>query len=76
MELGNFAKLFIFIGLFFLLLGVSLFIGGKIPFLGRLPGDIMLERKNFTLYFPIVTCALLSIILTILIWLFNTVFRK
>ncbi len=76
MEFSNFAKLFIFIGLFFLLLGVSLFLGGKIPFFGRLPGDILLEKKNFTLYFPLATCALLSILLTLLLWLFSTFLRR
>ena len=69
MELDNSAKLFIFIGLFFTLLGVSLFIGEKIPFLGRLPGDIVLEKKDFKLYFPLATRALLSIILSLFFWL-------
>ncbi len=67
----DFIKLFVFIGLLFLLLGLCLFIGGKIPFIGKLPGDIMLEKKNFNLYFPFATCALLSIALTSLFWLFG-----
>ncbi|HHT9133907.1 MAG TPA: DUF2905 domain-containing protein [Candidatus Avalokitesvara rifleensis] len=71
MELDNSAKLFIFIGLFFMLLGLSLFIGEKIPFLGRLPGDVVLEKKDFKLYFPLATCALLSIILSLFFWLFG-----
>ncbi|MFQ5862201.1 MAG: DUF2905 domain-containing protein [Candidatus Brocadiales bacterium] len=76
MELGNFGKLFIFVGLFFLLLGVSILVGGKIPFVGRLPGDILLEKKNFTLYFPFATCALLSVVLTLLLWLFGGFLKR
>ncbi len=67
----DFVKLFVFIGLLFLFLGLCLFIGGKIPFIGKLPGDILLEKKNFKLYFPFATCALLSIVLTSLFWLFG-----
>ena len=39
--------------------------------LGRLPGDIMFERGNTTIYFPVVTCVLLSIVLSLVLWLFN-----
>jgi len=39
--------------------------------LGRLPGDIAIERPNFRLYFPWVTCLLISVVLTLLIWLFR-----
>jgi hypothetical protein len=39
--------------------------------LGRLPGDIVVERPNFRLYFPWVTCLLISVVLTLLIWLFR-----
>lgn len=67
----DFIKLFVFIGLLFLLMGLCLFIGGKIPFIGKLLGDIILEKKNFNLYFPFATCALLSIALTSLFWLFG-----
>jgi hypothetical protein len=39
--------------------------------LGRLPGDIVVERKNFSFYFPIVTCLLLSAVLTLILWFIN-----
>jgi Protein of unknown function (DUF2905) len=39
--------------------------------LGRLPGDIAIERPNFRLYFPVVTCLLISVVVTLLIWLFR-----
>ena len=39
--------------------------------LGRLPGDIVIERDNFTFYFPLVTCILLSLVLSLVLWVFN-----
>ncbi len=39
--------------------------------LGRLPGDVVIERPHFRLYFPIVTCLLISVVVTLLIWLFR-----
>ncbi|MBZ0170443.1 MAG: DUF2905 domain-containing protein [Kofleriaceae bacterium] len=50
--------------------GLLLFIG-KVPFIGRLPGDIYIQRKNFSFYFPLTTSILLSILLTILFSLFR-----
>lgn len=58
-------------GAVIVLVGAVLFLSGKIPWLGRLPGDIMIERKNFTFYFPLATSILLSILLTILFWFFG-----
>jgi hypothetical protein len=60
-------KMFIFVGLFVLLLGLIMtFVPRlRIPFLGRLPGDIRIERERFSFYFPIVTCIVLSVLLTI-----------
>ena len=62
-------KMLILMGLFVLLVGLILTFAPRlsIPFLGRLPGDIRIEREGFRLYFPIVTCILLSIILTLLL---------
>ncbi len=53
-------------------IGALLFFGAKLPFrLGRLPGDIVHRGEHSTLYFPIVTCLLLSIALSLVFWLFN-----
>ncbi len=62
-------KMLILMGLFVLLLGLVMTFAPRlrIPFLGRLPGDIRIEREGFRFYFPIVTCILLSIILTLLL---------
>jgi hypothetical protein len=70
--LGPLGKMLILLGVFIILIGILLVIGEKIPWIGRLPGDIIIRKKNFTLYFPIVTSILISIILT----LFFTLFRK
>jgi hypothetical protein len=59
MEFSNLAKISIFTGRSFLLLGFVLLVGGEIPFIGSLPGDILLERQDFRLYFPLATCTLL-----------------
>jgi len=62
-------KMLILMGLFILLVGLILTFAPRlrIPFLGRLPGDIRIEREGFGCYFPIVTCILLSILLTLLL---------
>jgi hypothetical protein len=52
-------------------IGVLLLVGDKIPWMGRLPGDIMIKREKFTFYFPIVTCIIISIILTLVFSLFR-----
>jgi uncharacterized membrane protein YkgB len=66
--LGALGKLLILLGVLIIVIGVLLLIGEKMPWLGRLPGDIIIRKKNFTFYFPIVTSILISIILTLLFW--------
>ena len=70
--LGALGKLLILLGVFIILIGFLLLLGEKIPWVGRLPGDIIIRKKNFTLYFPLATSILISILLT----LFFTLFRK
>jgi len=62
-------KLLIILGGFILVVGLFLSLGFRIPFLGKLPGDISIDRCNVHFYFPIVTCVLVSIVLTLLSWL-------
>ena len=45
--------------------------GGRIPFLGRLPGDIHVQRDNWSFYFPLTTSILVSIVLTLVLWFFS-----
>jgi hypothetical protein len=63
---GPLGKLLILLGVFIILIGFLLLVGEKIPWIGRLPGDIIIRKKNFTFYFPIVTSIIISIILTLL----------
>jgi len=68
---SEFAKILITLGVVFIFLGLLLFAAGKLPFLGRLPGDIYIKKGNFSFYFPLVTSIILSIILTILLNIFR-----
>lgn len=68
---GPLGKMLILLGVFIILVGLFLLLGEKIPWVGRLPGDIIIRKKNFTFYFPIVTSILISIILTLLFALFR-----
>ena len=69
-------KLLIVVGLMLAVVGAVLYAGSKLPFrLGRLPGDILVQGKSSTFYFPVVTCLVLSLVLTLLTWLFSS-FRR
>jgi Protein of unknown function (DUF2905) len=59
-------RMLIVLGAVLLLIGLAFSLGGKLPWLGRLPGDIVWRRGNATFYFPIVTCLLLSLLLTLI----------
>lgn len=71
MELNNVGKILILAGLSLILIGVILLFAGKIPFLGRLPGDIYVKKENFTFYFPLATGLLISLILSLIFWLLS-----
>ncbi|NOY39433.1 MAG: DUF2905 domain-containing protein [Nitrospirae bacterium] len=66
-------KFLIITGLIIIVLGAILMLAGKVPFLGRLPGDIIIERKNFTFYFPLATSIILSLILTLILWILSKI---
>jgi len=62
----------IFLGLALLLAGVVILIGERLPIrLGRLPGDIVIRDKHSVFYFPVVTCLLVSALLSLVFWLFG-----
>ena len=54
-----------------IIIGVLLLVGDKIPWVGKLPGDIIIKKEKFTFYFPLTTSILISIILTLLFTLFR-----
>jgi len=56
----------IVIGLCIAALGVLVSVAGKVPFLGKLPGDILIKRDHFTFYFPLTTCLLISLLLMVI----------
>jgi Protein of unknown function (DUF2905) len=70
--MATLGKALVIIGLFIAVLGLLVWSGGSIPLvsrLGRLPGDIYIQRDNFTFYLPITTCIILSIVISLLIGL-------
>ncbi len=66
----------IIFGLVLIVIGFVLFFYDKIPFIGKLPGDISWKGKNTSVYFPVTTCIIISIILSILLNVFSSFFKK
>ncbi|MCD6522108.1 DUF2905 domain-containing protein [Candidatus Calescamantes bacterium] len=67
------SKFLILTGLILILMGIFFNLAFKIPGFGKLPGDILIKKKNFTFYFPLATCLILSILLTLIL---NLIFRR
>ena len=63
-ELG---KILVACGGMMLVVGMLLTLSGKIPWLGRLPGDMIIQRDNFSFYFPLTTCLLLSVVISLIV---------
>jgi Protein of unknown function (DUF2905) len=70
-ELNGLGKILILFGGLMAVIGVLILFMGKIPWLGRLPGDILIQRKNFSFYFPLTTSLLITLILSALLWVFS-----
>jgi len=68
---SDLGKVLIVLGVVIAGVGVLLIMGDKIPWIGKLPGDIIFRKEKFTFYFPIATCVILSILLTIIFSLFR-----
>ena len=68
-------KMLLLFGVLMVILGLVLLVAGhfsgKVPWLGRLPGDIHIQRGTWTFYFPVVTCLAVSVVLTLLFALFG-----
>jgi len=71
MPLGALGKTLIIFGVILVGIGLLLTLGDKIPWIGKLPGDIIIKRERFTFYFPITTSIIISLILTLLFSLFR-----
>ena len=63
------AKLLIVAGLILIAAGLFFLLSDKLPWIGKLPGDITIKRGNFTFYFPLATCILISAIVSLILWL-------
>ncbi|AFK86689.1 MULTISPECIES: DUF2905 domain-containing protein [Thermoanaerobacterium] len=66
----EFGKTLIVIGIVLTIVGIILFFGGKFG-IGHLPGDIVFKKGNFTFYFPLMSSIILSVVLTLILWLFR-----
>jgi hypothetical protein len=69
--LSDVGRMLVVLGAVLLVVGLILTFAGRVPGIGRLPGDIVYRKGNFTSYFPIVTSILLSLVLTLLLSLFR-----
>ncbi|HNW40020.1 MAG TPA: DUF2905 domain-containing protein [Candidatus Omnitrophota bacterium] len=72
LSISDIGRMLIFFGIIMILAGLFFMLAGKIPHLGKLPGDITIHTKNLHLYFPLATSLIISILLTIII---NLIFR-
>ncbi|WP_157153688.1 DUF2905 domain-containing protein [Brachyspira murdochii] len=66
----QFAKIFIVIGIIFIVIGLLFLLNIKIPF-GKLPGDIVIKKENFTFAFPLMTSIIASVVLSFIMWLIS-----
>jgi hypothetical protein len=69
--MAGFGKALIYLGILLAVLGVIFLLGGKIPWLGHLPGDLTIEREGYTFYFPLTTCILISVIISLVLYFFR-----
>lgn len=69
--MSDLGRALIILGLLMAAVGVLLVISAKLPWLGRLPGDISIRKDNFSFYFPLTTCIIISAVGSFLLWLFR-----
>ena len=67
--MGEMAKIIIVIGAVLVLIGFAMLFVQKVPFLGKLPGDILIKKENFTFYFPLTTTIVISVIVSLILYL-------
>jgi hypothetical protein len=69
--LSSMGRQLIILGLVIVVIGIIFSLAPRIPWLGKLPGDISIKREHFSFYFPLATCILLSLLLSLILWLFR-----
>jgi hypothetical protein len=67
-EMIEFGKILITFGIVLLVVGIIFVFGARIPWLGHLPGDIYIQRERFTFYFPLVTCLIISVVISLVLY--------
>lgn len=68
-DLAPIGRGLISVGAVILVIGVALLLAEKVPYLGRLPGDLMWKKGNFSFYFPLATCLIVSLLVSLVLWL-------
>ncbi len=68
---SDLGKTLIVAGLLLVAVGLFMTFGGKLNFIGKLPGDIRIERDHFSFFFPLGTCLLVSLLLSLIFWIFR-----
>ena len=69
--MDGFGKTLVYLGLLLVLVGVIFMLAGKVPWFGHLPGDISIQKGRFTVYFPLTTCIVISIIISLVLYFFR-----
>ena len=69
--MSDLGRTIITIGIVLVIVGILLTVAGKIPGVGRLPGDIFIKKENFSFYFPLTTCILLSILFSMFMYFYG-----
>jgi hypothetical protein len=69
--MGEMAKVMILIGVLLIVVGLVILVFPRLPFVGKLPGDILLKKENYTFYFPLATSIVISIIISLILYVIN-----
>jgi len=69
--MGELARVMILIGTVLIVIGLVMLVVPRMPFLGKLPGDILIKKERFTFYFPLATSIVISIIISLILYLIN-----
>ena len=69
--MSGFGKTFIYLGIVLVIVGLVVSLVGRVPWLGHLPGDIAIQRGRFTFYFPLTTCILISLVVSLVLYFFK-----
>ncbi len=68
-DLAPIGRALISVGAVILVIGVALLLAEKVPYVGRLPGDLIWKKGSFQFYFPLATCLLVSLLVSLVLWL-------